>query len=80
MFRQLAFPLDLGKALFDTCDSAIGIYEVLEGDFVIFPGVRDDGLGWWVSHEVFELHGRGVNEPHRDSIVAGTSRKLAIKD
>lgn len=80
MFRQLAFPLDLGKALFDTCDSAIGIYEVLEGDFVIFPGVRDDGVGWWVSHEVFELHGRGVNEPHRDSIVAGTSRKLAIKD
>ena len=52
-----------------------GWAKVPKGDFAIFPGAGEDGVGRRAGHELFELHGGGVDEPHRDSMVDGVRQE-----
>jgi hypothetical protein len=79
LLRLPASVLDLGDAIFGARDGAVRVGEVLKGDFAIFPGVGEDGVGWWIGHELFELHGGGVDEPHRDSIADGVRQEWQLR-
>ena len=79
LLRLPAGVLDLGDAIFGARGGAVGVGEVLKGDFAIFPGVGEGGVGWRIGHELFELHGCSVDEPHRGSIADGVRQEWRLR-
>ena len=52
---------------------------VCEDMFVIFPGVRQDGIDWYIQRlEISDDKSRSIDEPHNEGFLVGYMSRFFV--